>query len=65
MMRLILGTLLLVFMAACGESERNDERLKDAVIGDELEVMEKAKNLDKEMQDAVNQKAKEIDEQAQ
>ena len=64
-MRLIFGTLLIILLIACGESERNNERLKDTVIGDELEVMEKAKNLDKEMQDALNQKAKEIDEQAQ
>ena len=64
-MRLMLGILLSLFVAGCGESERNDERLKDAVIGDELEVMEQAKNLDKELQDAVDKKAKEIDEQSQ
>jgi len=64
-MRLMLGILLSLVVAGCGESERNDERLKDTVIGDELEVMEQAKNLDKEMQAAVDKKAKEIDEQSQ
>lgn len=65
MMRLMVGLLIYALLAGCGESERNDERLKDAVIGDELQLMEEAEQLDKEMQAALDQKTKEIDEQAQ
>ncbi len=61
-MSLLIGSLL-IGIGGCGESDEERQRREQYIIQDELEAMEKAKQLEEDLQKAVDEKREKIEAQ--
>ncbi len=62
-MRILALGMLIAMLAACGETDEDRERRAQDALRDELEALEKAQQLEEDLQKAVDEQQKEIEEQ--